>query len=341
MSPPDELLPIFSQLKPPVAGTSKGRVFNASLIPGMDGHRVAIDIQGNPYILLAITGTGGENPPPIRLEHLLVQHGVRCEILGAPETSRDNAFTIVGCIGGDALLHAYFFRTIQALLPTVQEGASVAQVSAAIQKLVELFSSMLQPARKSIQGLWAELLVLAQASDLPEALDAWHPTLTSLHDFEAGPHSVEVKSAAGSARRHHFMLEQLDASEGQEVIVASVLAEPAGAGSSIADLSQELRAALASRPLLVAKLDGLIVATLGAGWRRGIEVRFDRKKGLESLRFYPVHEIPRVPTPVPPEVSGVHFAVDLTNLRPVEVEDLHAKGGLFGCIAPSGTLGRA
>jgi hypothetical protein len=79
--------------------------------------------------------------------------------------------------------------------------------------------------RKSVQGLWAELFLMARLRDPSALVAAWHSQLGDLYDFSAGSQRIEVKSAIGRIRRHHFTLEQVLPIPRTRVLIASVLVE--------------------------------------------------------------------------------------------------------------------
>ena len=59
-------------------------------------------------------------------------------------------------------------------------------------------------------------------------------SLEDLYDFNEGNHRIEVKSAQGELRRHHFSLAQLLPPAGTTLAIVSVLVNRAGGGTSIA-----------------------------------------------------------------------------------------------------------
>lgn len=330
-----ELQPQFEKLVPPSRNGSEGKKFSAVPIPAHPFHRVACDERGDPYLLLAVKAPETAfGPTTIRLEHLIVQHGVRCRIAHPDDGHDEGVFTIIGCLNGSRALHAYFFRIMESLLPLVEAQASAEQVSSSIQHLVELFNRLTQPPRKPVQGLWAELLLIAASTNIEAMMDAWHPSQELLYDFNAGSKRIEVKSATSRIRRHHFRLEQLHPPQGTDLLIASFLVEPSGAGVSIASLMQQIRSPLASRPDLVQRLELMVASTLGDGWRRGMDARFDHELATESLCFYRPENIPRLGREIPPHVSEVRFLADLTDAATVESRAISEAGGLFAATLP-------
>jgi hypothetical protein len=110
------------------------------------------------------------------------------------------------------------------------------------------------------------------------------------------------------------------------------LVERAGAGTSVEDLAAELRTRVTKRPDLALRIDEVVAGTLGEGWQRSSQERFDREFAESSVRFYDANAIPRVATP-PAEVSDVHFAVDLGSIPTVEPAGYRGGDDLFSALA--------
>lgn len=116
-------------------------------------------------------------------------------------------------------------------------------------------------------------------------------------------------------------------------MVASVLMERGAGGQKVNDLIDDIRQRIADPDLLI-RLDTVVAATLGSEWRAAQEKRFDRQLAEESIRFLDARTVPSVPAGLPPEVTEVHFRVDLTNHALDEPEELREAGGLFAAAFP-------
>ncbi len=115
-------------------------------------------------------------------------------------------------------------------------------------------------------------------------------------------------------------------------MIASVLMERSAGGQNINDLVDGIRD-IAGDPELLVLLDAAVAQTLGNDWRIAQEHRFDRQLADESLRFLDARSIPSVPSQIPPEVSDIHFRVDLTNHHLTLSDELRQMGGLFASAA--------
>ena len=183
--------------------------------PGFGLHRIAKDASGAPSVLIKTAdGTAVPRPTPILLEHLAVQHNVDCHIFRSDGTTEEGRFTMVRCVGADRDLHAHFLRVMAPVVAGLGAAPSRREVGRAISQLAELFQSSSQPSRKSVQGLWAELLLIANSRRPDVLVDAWHGDPEEVFDFSSRDQRVEVKSAAGEIRRHHFSLRQARPPEG-------------------------------------------------------------------------------------------------------------------------------
>jgi hypothetical protein len=304
--------------------------FSAQPVEGFERYRVAKDVDGAPTILISVAGEGsGVHANPIIIEHLVVQHDVDCRISRPDGSLEEGRFTLVRCRGQERILHVYFLRVASALIAALGSKPSQQDITRAVNKLVELFRVMSEPAHKSVQGLWAELLVIERAVNPATLVDAWHSFPEEIYDFSKDDQRIEVKSATGRIRRHHFSLEQLSPPRDATVLVASVLVERAGGGISIAELVDRVRSRLTNQPDLLLQVERIVALTLGENWRAALEDRFDREFATSMLAYFDATTVPSIRATIPPEVSGVSFTSDLSQTPGIDIKSYRAMGGLF------------
>lgn len=322
--------------KPPPFEGASGEFYLVRPIPGLERHRIGVDAAGAPSLLLRIThGRLEPHPPPLVLEHVTVVHDVQCRIDCGTGVVEEGRFSVIRCVSADAPLQAYFLRVLGAVLNDLGNSPSCERVALAILYLVELFRALGKPRRKTIQGLWAELLVVAQGRNPEKLLRAWHKTPEERFDFGSAEERLEVKSASGGRRQHHFSFEQLHPPTGIRAIVASLFVERNSSGKSIADLQRVVADSVGHDAELLMLLDQIVATALGEDWRYATSERFDWQIACTSLRMFEVKDIPSVPANIPPGVSGIHFESDLSGLKGLSRGALAAWGELTQSILPA------
>jgi len=321
------LIRLFNALQPLSNMASDDARFSAMPIPSYNRHRLGKDAQGAPSLLIAVTNLPGDAyPPPTALEHLTVQHDVACRVRRTDGGHDESRFTIVRCVGDDPALHTHFLRIAETVVAMLGSHPSARDVTRAIDQLVELFRAMSETPRKSVQGLWAELLLLALAPDPAVAVGAWHATPEDRYDFNMGSQRIEVKSTANRIRAHQFSLDQLSAPVGTSVLIASLFVERAGAGQTVGDLLGEVREKVSGSPNLLLHLDQIVSLTLGSSWQVAASARFDRELAEGTLAYFESSDVPTVSLPVPTQVSAVHFTSNLMDVPPTDVCHWRAVG---------------
>lgn len=307
--------------------------FVAVSIPEYPHFHLAKDGEQCPSLLISVTdSTTKRSTAPITLEHLSVTFDVPCRISKSDGTSVEGIFTVIRCTGQERLLHIYFLRTLRLLFDLLPSTPSKAEVGQAVSSLVELFRSILTPPRKTLQGLWAELLVIDCAMRPEILVAAWHATPRDRFDFNAGHERLEVKSTSQRIRQHHFGLDQLVPIEGTMVIIASLFTEQVNHGITVMELADSIRGKLLSFPLLIEHLDRIVTTTLGDSWRAAYEDFFDKQLALSTLQFYDAATLPSILMPLPLGISDVHFRVDLSICSPIELMSLTKVSPLFSAI---------
>jgi hypothetical protein len=107
---------------------------------------------------------------------------------------------------------------------------------------------------------------------------------------------------------------------------------PIGAGVSVGELVNEVRARLGDDVRLVLHIHDVVLETLGTGWRAALGERFDRQVAESSVSFYDPEAIPRVDERLAPGVSDVHFQVDLTGVPTADLARYRGGGGLLRSV---------
>jgi len=321
-----DLLSLFKELPKPDQGDVQS--FSAIQIGGTS-HRVGKDTAGCPVLLLSTTS--GHGGPQIHLEHLEVQHSIRCRVISS-KVVEEGIFTVIRCANANEELAGYFFNSIDPVLRVLGPAPTLEEVSRAIAHLIELFRALVQPPIKSVSGLWAELFVIRTGRDPIALLNSWHSTPEEKYDFNSDVQRIEVKSASQRSRVHHFSLEQLTPPSGCRVVIASLFADRSGGGTSLGDLVQEIRNLLPGSPELEEKFDRVIAQTLGNALRQSMTSRFDRQLAQESLIFFDAYTIPKIPDPLPAGISEVHFKADLSGCSDLSRQVLMDMGGIFASL---------
>lgn len=327
-----DLLQLFQSLVLPMAAAS-GNDLSAVPIPNADTHRIAKNANGSPCLLIRQSPQGAHSTP-IRLENLLISFDVPCTIVHPARTEERDTFTMVRCTSSNPALFPHFLKILSPMIAALGPTPTRAAVRRAISGLVELFQALAAPAKKTIQGVWAELLLIRLASDPHAMAAAWHRDPLEHFDFAAGVQRIEVKSSSLRRRVHHFSLAQLTPAQGTRVLVASLFVERSGGGASVQRLFEGARERLVSSAELTAHFDATFYASLGSGWEEAMNEAFDWELAKESLAFFDAERIPTVATPIPASVSDVRFCSDLSSTIPLQRDELLAGGGIFAAGLP-------
>ena len=263
----------------------------------------------------------------------MVGHGVNCSISEhGVEVGREQ-FSVVTCLDADDLLTHRFFDAGETLLRSLGETPAVEELRQVVAGLIELFRLASQPPKGTIQGLWTELWLIAQARDPEALLDAWHAEPTDAYDFNSGPERIDVKSTSQSVRKHAFSHGQLKPPEGTRVAIASVFVQGSGGGPTVSALVGSIRSRVASIQVLK-RLDYVVASTLGTDWRSGVEAAFDSELASESLRFYAADAVPSLASDIPSGVSDIRYVSDLSGAEALSADEMLEGGGLFAAATP-------
>jgi len=319
-----------------VAPAKKADTISACRLPGNPPIWVGKDVAGMP-VLVVQPGYGPELPPAIVLRNMRFDPRIECSIQEGLATRLVLDASLIRLTAEDVALHNYFLRAVAALLSTLTDAPTVQELSSAISKLAEIFRALSLPATSTLQGLWAELLVVCNARDVHLAAQAWHPTRRSLFDFDVGNEAVDVKSSITGIRKHHFKLAQLQPPSSKRIVVMSLLLTPSSSASSINDLWERIQSRLSERPELVSRLAQVIANAVGTDWRHAHATQFDEASALSSLAVYAATEIPQPQDPDNPNVTDVEFSSDLSSLSTSPLPAIAAGNKLLTALLPIGS----
>lgn len=323
-----KLIDLFDGLSSPELERN-GSIFSAIRLEGALERHLCKDASGRPLILIAVQQEKSRKAPNYALEHLRIDHDVRCRIAEGNDKPQAGRFTILHCLSSDRDIQEYFLRVVEMLLDSLPESAGMDEIVEAIDKLIALFRAMRNPSRLSVHGLWAELFMITRSIDPLFLLKAWHSEATDEVDFSNGVDRLELKCSASGTRRHHFTLGQLTPPEGTHQIIASMLIESTAGGVALRDLWEEARSIAAGDPDLLLKIEKACAGTLGEDWQDSRDWTYDEHRAKESLQFFDPSQIPSVPSELPQGVSDVRFLSDLSFAQPMQSQSLSSRGGLF------------
>lgn len=303
---------------------------------GSSPHRLGKDGDGAPVLLIRVPGAATGTQGPVVLQHIAVQHDVRCWLVGsaASAASHEEVVSLVRCTSGEGTLREYFVHVVEIAVLQLGNGPTRTEVNRAIKSLTELFRAFEQPARRTVQGLWAELVVIVLSEAPGTLVSAWHVDPNEAFDFAWGPSRIEVKSFSGIARIHSFTLRQVHPGAGVEVVIASIRAERCSGGTSIADLMRRLLSR-GLTPGLMSKVELVVAQSLGDNAGAGLSMAFDLERACESVCFFDATSVPSVDPLLPAGVVSVSFESMLAEDAALHLDDLRTRGALFRDVTPA------
>lgn len=289
------------------AAPAGGETLPASAVPGRAHDYVSLGPQQQPVLLLSCASSVSLKRPPIGLQHLTVEFGIRFRVR-TPFGEVEDDFVVVSLRGDDLGLAEAFCLAADVLVAALPEAPSASDIEKAIREFVEVLSALSLPSSRAVAGLWAELWLMSVASDPQAAVTAWHRDPKDRFDFSFTGHFVEVKATEREERSHDFSYVQLRRSEAP-VKVASLRLRRAQGGKSLADLVATLQDGLNAE--LRTKLVKNVFGAIGSAVSEASEIRFDEAFAESNLRVITADRVPVVVIPDGSPISAVRFRVNL------------------------------
>lgn len=311
------LTAIFQTLKSEGKPSING--FRVTYIPSLINHKIGITDNGMPMFF--IKSSISSSLPNISLDMMSVQFCQLCKLIHDNGESSESTYTVISLKSIAEDLTDYFIEIIYLVLLKIGNTPSQKILIEEIEKVVDLFRQMGQSSTKTVQGLWAELLMISQSKNPGYLINSWHISPTDTFDFNDGRNKIEVKSTSKTKRIHHFSLDQLLPNKESKLLICSVYTIPVGQGVNIFDLVRMIDERLISIEDKL-RLNAIVVKTLGDKYTYAGDFYYDYQKAIDSIMFLSYSDIPTInASSIPSQISQVHFYCDLSDLCGLSMDD--------------------
>lgn len=292
--------------------------FPVANIPAISRHKIGINKLGYSVFFLHCNLPSTSNGLNYDLEMISVRFGIKCKLDLGNGVSHDERYVVLELKEGYLELEDYFLDIVYIMLKNLPEELSIVTLRKEIDRIINLFNKISQPPLKSIQGLWAELLVIERSKSPSYLVRSWHLNKADRFDFNDGVDKLEVKSTSKNIRVHTFSSQQLNPNLNTFLLIASVMVIQTGIGTGISELANRIENRLDDLEDSL-KLREIIAATLGENIKSSENFFFDYQYSVDSLSFYDCSVIPNIPAHlVPSEISNIHFDINLSNVSKID-----------------------
>ena len=315
-----EVYKIFENLQQKTPTHKEG--FIVESLPFSNFHKIGVSHEGFPLFFIECSNT--YNAIDINLDLISVTFNRPC-ILYQDIIKIKSLYTIISLKTINPDIQKYFIEIVIIIIKQFPKPISDKQFKEEIQKLIDLFKQFSQPAYKTIQGIWAELLIIEQSKHPEYLVQSWHLSPSDKFDFNDGKDKIEVKSTSKIERIHKFSLEQLKPNNTSKLLVASVFVTETGKGKSIGDLSHNILKRINSLDLQF-RLKEVISKTLGRDLEKSFDIYFDYQQAIDSIAFFDYKNIPTIKNDIPIEISNISFNCNLSNIETMNNKDINLSG---------------
>lgn len=321
------LLDFFLELDIPPKENSK--LFNAKALNNFTFAKIGVNYLGFPVILISSkfdqTHLLQKN---IKLKYIELTHNLECKVSENGQSKIEN-YSVIIFKSNEETLQNYFLGIATSLLNSLSKKPTQKEVFETFKNFIEIFRSLTETPTKTIQGLWAELILIERSKNPETLINYWHNIPEEKFDFNADSEKIEVKSSSNLERVHIFTAEQLNPTNDSQVIIASIFTKQVSNGLNILDLLDKIEKRITENELKE-KIYRIISKTLGNTFEHTAKIKYDYDLAKKSLRFYRHQDISKVErTNIPERVSEVKFKSDMSNINPTDITKLITSGQLF------------
>ena len=314
---------IFQELKN--ESPQNGDSFAIASLPSIKNHKIGISQSGQPIFFIKCNNNSKTKSLDTNLEFISVQFNRQCQLINNKGKKEEDIYTIISLKSDSDYLQEYFLKIVFVLIKNLSEKPLLKELKIEIEKLINLFTKFSKPALKTIQGLWAELLIIEQSNNPDYLIESWHNSKSDKYDFNDGFDKIEVKSTLKNRRIHSFSLEQLTPNSNSKLIVSSIFTIETGIGVNIFDLVEIIELKIKNKNLSF-RLNEMVVLTLGKDFEKSFDVFFDYQFAIDSIQHYSSVDIPTISNnQIPTNILNVRFDCDLTNVKSLSKKKTNSK----------------
>ena len=304
---------IFQELKN--ESPKNGDSFAIASLPTIKNHKIGISQNGQPMFFIKCDDNKKAKSLDTNLEFISVLYNRQCQLINKKGKIEEDIYTIISFKSDSDYLQEYFLKIVFVLIKNISEKPLLKDLKIEIEKLINLFTKFSKPALKTIQGLWAELLIIEQSKNPDYLIQSWHSSTTDKYDFNDGIDKIEVKSTVKSRRIHNFSLEQLTPNLSSKLIVASIFTIETGTGTTIFDLVESIENKIKDKNLAF-RVNEMVAVTLGNDFEKSFDIFFDYQFAVDAIQYYNSLDVPTInKSDIPSNITNIRFDCDLTNVK--------------------------
>lgn len=307
---------LFDALKAETSADTEG--YQIKALPDVTHHKIGVSPNGQPIFFIKCDAAETSKYLDSNFEFITVQYSRKCQLM-SDNTVEEGVYTSIALKTDAVDLQKYFLEIVFLVIKDLPTMPTLKVLKSALEQLIELFSQFTQPPQKTIQGLWAELLVIEQSKNVDYLIQAWHNSPFDTFDFNDGTDKIEVKSTARSRRIHSFSAQQLTPNLQSNLLIASTFVVETGVGTSIFDLMDSIDTKIKADKLKL-RLKSIVAQTLGNSLEKAFDVYFDYPLAVDTLQFYDSKDIPHINIQdIPAAITNIRFDSDLTDIEPIKI----------------------
>ena len=308
-----DLYSIFCKIGP---AESNEKYFPAEEITSTLPHRLGCSQERFPIFFVECCD---EMPTTnINLKQFSVNFNQLCNLSeGGSTISKKYTIILLKSLEGD--IQKYFLDLVYIVLKKLPTKPTVSALKHELTKVISLFTAPPSFSKEIVQGLWAELFVIACGKD------PLYLTPEDKYDFNDGIDKIEVKATRNQDRIHAFAIEQLNPNKDSKLLIASIIVAPSGQGGNIFDLIDAISEKVADNDAIL-KLKEVAYQTIGPHLEESKKIRFDVSMAANTYKLFNHYDVPAISlSAVPYEVSNIHFSSCLKDISSVDATSLQSK----------------
>ncbi|MCY3675793.1 MAG: PD-(D/E)XK motif protein [Paracoccaceae bacterium] len=286
-----------------------------SKIDGSNTLWMSINAEGHPGLLFE--SFKDDFQPDLKLKSVEVKFSRPCDIQLQDGKILSGNYTLVSLSNDDPDIIRVFLRLLEEAFCIPDADHSSIAIRKQILSIADLFSRVNEEI-KDVLGLWGELNLIRNSTNIRAAVRAWTSSSNARFDFITKNYAIEVKTTLKSKRVHRFTLEQLCPKEDFTIYIVSYLLIETPNGETVSDLMDFIYENLECSEERGSFFRNCLVR--GGLDIYGSELCFSDLPNNTSIAVFEANKLPVPYVKLDYPISNVRFDLDLSNFQALSNE---------------------
>ena len=297
--------------------------FKVESIKGYESYFIGVDCEENICFFINPEKPLKSKIPAISSDgiNINIRYNINCDI-SIDNNLISEKLTVLILKNSEELFVDKFAENCIKLCEKLGDKPNFEQLVIYINVLRELFSKFRVKKDITELGLWGELFIIYNSSNIPKVIDSWHLSAGEIFDYNDGNNIIEVKTTLQPLRIHKISQKQITSIKRNHGSLCSIMTSNITDGVSVNGLVDNIKSKIESSIQL--KFVEKLIDLAGEGYVN-FSKKFDINQAVKNLKFYNYNIIPYINSKeIPSQIYDVKFNLNIEEVDSKKNENFNS-----------------